>query len=108
MLEVEHDANEQPGYSGQGLPAQTYSDRYRDPYRGQEPAVSARPSSRLGPKANMPPENTPQSEGGYQQMNMDNFEPMFDPDPFGLSASMHFPTSYNFDQPPPPQPPAQR
>jgi len=47
--------------------------------------------------------DTPQSSvsGQYQQqMNVDNFDPMFDADPFGLSASMHFPTNYNFDQQP--------
>jgi hypothetical protein len=27
----------------------------------------------------------------------DQFDPMLDADPFGLSASMHFPTQYHFD-----------
>lgn len=29
--------------------------------------------------------------------NFDPFDPMLDADPFGLTASMHFPTPYNFD-----------
>lgn len=29
----------------------------------------------------------------------DPYDPMLDADPFGLSASMHFPTNYSFDQP---------
>ncbi|PSK60271.1 AP-1-like transcription factor [Elsinoe australis] len=32
--------------------------------------------------------------------NLDSFDPMLDSDPFGLTASMHFPTNYSFDQPP--------
>lgn len=28
----------------------------------------------------------------------DPYDPMLDADPFGLSASMHFPTSYSYDQ----------
>jgi hypothetical protein len=28
----------------------------------------------------------------------DAFDPMLDADPFGLSASMHFPTPFDFDQ----------
>ncbi|KAF2150248.1 hypothetical protein K461DRAFT_329266 [Myriangium duriaei CBS 260.36] len=31
----------------------------------------------------------------------DSFDTMLDSDPFGLSASMHFPTNYSFDQQPP-------
>ena len=36
---------------------------------------------------------------GVNQM-FDQYDPMLDADPFGLSASMHFPTNYSFDQPP--------
>ena len=31
---------------------------------------------------------------------IDPNDPMLDADPFGLSASMHYPTSYSFEQPP--------
>lgn len=31
---------------------------------------------------------------------IDPNDPMLDADPFGLSASMHFPTSYSFEHPP--------
>ncbi|KAL1297112.1 hypothetical protein AAFC00_004692 [Neodothiora populina] len=43
------------------------------------------------------------SEGGAQGVGMnqifDPYDPMLDADPFGLSASMHFPTNYSYDQP---------
>jgi len=37
------------------------------------------------------------SVGGGPPM-FDPFDPMLDADPFGLSASMHFPTPFGFDQ----------
>ena len=37
------------------------------------------------------------SSGGAHHL-LDPFDPMLDADPFGLSASMHFPTPFNFDQ----------
>jgi hypothetical protein len=44
----------------------------------------------------------PQEGGPFPAMNQmfDPYDPMLDADPFGLSASMHFPTNYAFDQPP--------
>lgn len=41
-------------------------------------------------------------EGGGAMMNgmnsvFDPYDPMLDADPFGLSASMHFPTQFSFD-----------
>lgn len=50
------------------------------------------------------PDNKHQLDAGvqYPPMNQafDSYDPMLDADPFGLSASMHFPTSYSFDQAP--------
>lgn len=42
------------------------------------------------------------TEGGGPMMNgmnngFDPYDPMLDADPFGLSASMHFPTQFSFD-----------
>jgi len=35
--------------------------------------------------------------GSMTQQLLDPFDPMLDTDPFGLSASMHFPTQFSFD-----------
>jgi len=35
--------------------------------------------------------------GPMTQQLLDPFDPMLDMDPFGLSASMHFPTQFSFD-----------
>lgn len=54
------------------------------------------------------PQDAPQPNGQYpnihaqqmgQQNNMffDPYDPMLDADPFGLSASMHFPTQFSYD-----------
>ena len=34
---------------------------------------------------------------GSAHQNFDSFEPMLETDPFGLTASMHFPTPYTYD-----------
>jgi len=38
-----------------------------------------------------------QQYGSLTQQLMDPYDPMLDMDPFGLSASMHFPTQFTFD-----------
>ncbi|CAK4028974.1 hypothetical protein DOTSEDRAFT_68942 [Lecanosticta acicola] len=43
----------------------------------------------------MPSNQTGGSDGQY---DVDPSDPMLDADPFGLSASMHYPTNYSFDQ----------
>jgi hypothetical protein len=35
--------------------------------------------------------------GGSMNAGYDPYDPMLDADPFGLSASMHFPTQFTFD-----------
>lgn len=47
--------------------------------------------SHMGPPAN-------QAGASDGQYDVDPSDPMLDADPFGLSASMHYPTSYSFDQ----------
>jgi hypothetical protein len=37
------------------------------------------------------------SSFGSMTQLLDPYDPMLDMDPFGLSASMHFPTQFNFD-----------
>ena len=38
------------------------------------------------------------SQAGYGQGFPDPADPMLDADPFGLSASMHFPTQFSFNE----------
>ncbi|KGO64045.1 hypothetical protein PITC_012820 [Penicillium italicum] len=46
---------------------------------------------------NQPPgEGTPSDFGNANQL-LGQYEPMLDTDPFGLSASMHFPTPFNYE-----------
>lgn len=40
----------------------------------------------------------PDTSAGGVSHALDAFDPMIDADPFGLTASMHFPTPYGFDQ----------
>ncbi|KAJ5174655.1 uncharacterized protein N7482_000532 [Penicillium canariense] len=44
-----------------------------------------------------PPDGAPGDFGNANQL-LGQYEPMMDTDPFGLSASMHFPTPFNYDQ----------
>lgn len=44
----------------------------------------------------MPPTSNPPAPS--TNFGVDPNDPMLDADPFGLSASMHYPTSYSFDQ----------
>lgn len=50
---------------------------------------------------NAPPggDGTPGEFGNTNQL-LGQYEPMLDADPFGLSASMHFPTPFNYEQNP--------
>jgi hypothetical protein len=53
----------------------------------------------LGPQA--PGQNLPMGENQHPYPSMtqllDPYDPMLDMDPFGLSASMQFPSSFSFD-----------
>jgi len=57
-----------------------------------------------GPNPQLQPQSTPIQgpDGNGPMMNgmnnsFDPYDPMLDADPFGLSASMHFPTQFSFD-----------
>jgi hypothetical protein len=57
-----------------------------------------------GPNPQLQPQSTPiQTPDGNGAMingmssSFDPYDPMLDADPFGLSASMHFPTQFSFD-----------
>ncbi|KAK5173737.1 uncharacterized protein LTR77_002418 [Saxophila tyrrhenica] len=51
-----------------------------------------------GPPQMQPPQQVP-AEGQFGLEMIDPNDAMLDADPFGLSASMHYPTSYSFDKP---------
>jgi hypothetical protein len=44
------------------------------------------------------PSSHPDASAGGGTHAFDTFDPMLDADPFGLTASMHFPTPFGFDQ----------
>lgn len=54
------------------------------------------PPAQNSPFANNPPLSTNEGNHSFNGMNQlfDPYDPMLDADPFGLSASMHFPTMY--------------
>ena len=58
------------------------------------------PSSQSQPTSHPP--NADGTGGPLSNLGemIDPNDPMLDADPFGLSASMHYPTSYSFEQPP--------
>jgi hypothetical protein len=80
-----------PGHNG--LPQQ-------HPPGNQQPQQMATNGAHTPLQPQPPPQHadvTPQF--GAQAMNTgyDPYDPMLDADPFGLSASMHFPTQFSFD-----------
>jgi hypothetical protein len=78
----------------------------------QDPSEIAGPGPYPAPFEQLPTTSTQQQQIGLPQMAhvgasgsgfssmtqlLDPYDPMLDMDPFGLSASMHFPTQFNFD-----------
>jgi hypothetical protein len=49
--------------------------------------------------APLPMTSQPQLQFGHMGEIIDPDDPMLDADPFGLSASMHYPTNYHFGSP---------
>lgn len=88
--------DEEPAHAT--FPASTYTTTSLPPQvqHGMPPPSPANPNA---------PQALPQQGGaaGGAQMgggmpnNFDPADPMLDADPFGLSASMYFPTPYSFD-----------
>lgn len=78
----------------------------------QEPSETAGPGPYPAPFAQLAPLSSRHQGVHQQQMHqagdngpqfssmtqlLDPYDPMLDMDPFGLSASMHFPTQFTFD-----------
>ena len=69
-----------------------------------QPPLSA--PMQMSSQAQMPPTSQPTNVDGSSQFAgmgemIDPDDPMLDADPFGLSASMHYPTTYSFGSPHP-------
>ncbi|GAB7353074.1 hypothetical protein MBLNU459_g3622t1 [Dothideomycetes sp. NU459] len=102
MLEPE------PETSDQSVPQSTESGQYSHPrYHNQlpPPGMHQRPAHQPQSKPAISDHEREQqvdAAGQIPGMNQlfDPYDPMLDADPFGLSASMHFPTNYSFEQPP--------
>jgi hypothetical protein len=78
----------------------------------QDTNEASGPGPYPAPFTQMPPNHTQHHGAHQQQMHqpgdngtgfssmtqlLDPYDPMLDMDPFGLSASMHFPTQFTFD-----------
>ncbi|KAL2350977.1 bZIP transcription factor [Cryomyces antarcticus] len=80
------------------------------PYRRQQPPphgpqrMQQHSARHAGPRQAVPQHSAGQAADGsgpvFSAMNQlfDPYDPMLDADPFGLSASMHFPTQFSYDQ----------
>lgn len=61
------------------------------------------PVSMAGDPTILQPSNTNGGQvggGGFAVHGIDPYDPMLDADPFGLTASMHFPTQFSYEQTP--------
>jgi len=92
MIDQEDDHS--PG-SGPG----PYPQNYAAPQSMQPPMQPAQNTNYTAPNSIAPNESGQISAGGvFNGMNHlfhDPYDPMMDTDPFGLTASMHFPTMYD-------------
>jgi hypothetical protein len=60
------------------------------------PAMS--PQASMGMQAMQPPPSTADAGGGIHTHMIDPYDPILDADPFGLTASMHFPNQFAMPQ----------
>jgi hypothetical protein len=67
---------------------------YPTPFAALPPMMN--PQQRQLPRTTQAGEHGPGFNSMTQQL-LDPYDPMLDMDPFGLSASMHFPTQFTFD-----------
>ena len=80
-------------FQPQQPPQQVFPPLQRAPLSGQP-----QPQPLMHPPTTMQP-GDPNAQG-FNAMNQmfDPFDPMLDADPFGLTASMHFPTQFTFQE----------
>ncbi len=65
------------------------------------PPTTSNSGMQMGLQASPPMTTSAASDGGSGGLLIDPYDPMLDADPFGLTASMHFPNPYTY---PPSQP----
>jgi hypothetical protein len=83
-------------FSAPILPPQVQQQQQQQ-QQGVPPISPANPNS---VQASMPPPDAGVGSGAQGHgipAQFDPYDPMLDADPFGLSASMHFPTQFHFD-----------
>lgn len=83
----------QPGFQmpAQGLPQQLPPGNHQPQHmNGSNAPLQVQPSPIQAPEGNS-------AFGASLNHGYDPYDPMLDADPFGLSASMHFPTQFSFD-----------
>ena len=85
---------------------QPFSPQHQIPMgvQGQPPTQQMHPMQQMQPMQLMQPPSTSQTMDPNNQAYsgiqhaFDPYDPMLDADPFGLSASMHFPTQFTFQE----------
>lgn len=100
------DQDDIPG-SAQDRMRGTYPPQFDQSRRSQEDYYNAQSGVHQGLHPHMEPTSHPHSsDTKFALINdiLDPSDPMLDADPFGLSASMHYPTPYSFEPPPPQRP----
>ena len=83
-------------------PSESGPGPYPDPFPGHHHMNQQQPHNhqQLGqPQHGIQMPSNPQGPQGYNSVTqlLDPYDPMLDMDPFGLSASMQFPTQFSFD-----------
>lgn len=65
--------------------------------QSMQPPMAPAQTAHFAASNAVPSNENPQTAGVFNPMNhlFDPYDPMLDADPFGLSASMHFPTLYD-------------
>jgi hypothetical protein len=69
------------------------------PYPAQFGQIPPNPTQQHGPHQQQQIPQAGDNGSNFSSMTqlLDPYDPMLDMDPFGLSASMHFPTQFTFD-----------
>ena len=105
------DENPDDGSAGPGPYPQPFQQQSLPPnqqlpmgMQGQPPMQQMQPMQPMGPMSQMQPPQTSQNmdpnSSAYPGMaqGFDPYDPMLDADPFGLTASMHFPTQFTYQE----------
>ena len=79
-------------YDGDEIETDNFIPNFRLPTSDPNGTMSLQGQPALATSSN------PENSGGGGTHAFDVFDSMLDADPFGLTASMHFPTPFGFDQ----------